>query len=121
MAKSTAVRICDAKLVKITQLFNDVTSVFTSNGDMGVSENRGPPKSSILIGFFLIFTIHFGGPAVFLETPIYNIGVTNLANQPGNIQVPSGCSAAAQADRHRVFFVPTAFLVQGWAAVGVGT
>ena len=28
---------------------------------MGVSKNRGgPPKSSILIGFSLIFTIHFG-------------------------------------------------------------
>ena len=29
-----------------------------------------PPKSSILIGFSLIFTIHFGVP-LFLETPIY--------------------------------------------------
>ena len=28
---------------------------------MGVSENRGTPKSSILIGFSIIFTIHFGG------------------------------------------------------------
>ena len=29
---------------------------------MGVSKNRGkPPKSSILIGFSIIFTIHFGG------------------------------------------------------------
>ena len=30
-----------------------------------------PPKSSILIGFSIIFSIHFGVP-VFLETPIYN-------------------------------------------------
>ena len=38
---------------------------------MGVSKNRGkPPKSSILIGFSIIFTIHFGVP-LFLETPIY--------------------------------------------------
>ena len=37
---------------------------------MGVSKNRGTPKSSILIGFSIIFTIHFGVP-VFLETPIY--------------------------------------------------
>ena len=29
--------------------------------DMGVSKNRGAPKSSILIGFSIIFTIHFGG------------------------------------------------------------
>ena len=28
---------------------------------MGVSKNRGTPKSSILIGFPIIFTIHFGG------------------------------------------------------------
>ncbi len=28
---------------------------------MGVSKNRGTPKSSILIGFSIIFTIHFGG------------------------------------------------------------
>ena len=37
--------------------------------DMGVSENRGTPKSSILIGISIIFTIHFGVP-LFLETPI---------------------------------------------------
>ena len=37
---------------------------------MGVSKNRGgPPKSSILIGFSIIFTIHFG-VSLFLETPI---------------------------------------------------
>ena len=29
---------------------------------MGVSENRCTPKSSILIGFSIIFTIHFGVP-----------------------------------------------------------
>ena len=37
---------------------------------MGVSKNRGTPKSSILIGISLIFTIHFG-VALFLETPIF--------------------------------------------------
>ena len=38
---------------------------------MGVSENSGfyPPNHPILIGFSIIFTIHFGVP-VFLETPI---------------------------------------------------
>ena len=36
---------------------------------MGVSKNNGTPKSSILIGFSTIFTIHFGVP-LFLETPI---------------------------------------------------
>ncbi len=35
---------------------------------MSVSKNRGgPPKSSILIGFSIIFTIHFGG----FSTPIF--------------------------------------------------
>ena len=33
---------------------------------MGVSKNRGTPKSSILIGFSIIFTIHFGGFPLFL-------------------------------------------------------
>ena len=37
--------------------------------DMGVSENNGTPKSSILIGFSIIN--HFGGKPLFLETPIY--------------------------------------------------
>ena len=44
---------------------------------MDVSENSGTPKSSILIGFSIIFTIHFGVP-LFLETPI-----CTLAERPG--------------------------------------
>ena len=32
-----------------------------------------PPKSAILIGFSIIFSIHFGGPPLFLETPIYEM------------------------------------------------
>ena len=39
---------------------------------MDVSENSGTPKSSILIGFSIIFTIHFGVP-LFLETPIWSL------------------------------------------------
>ena len=34
---------------------------------MGVSKNNGTPQSSILIGFSIILTIHFGVP-LFLET-----------------------------------------------------
>ena len=41
----------------------------TTRGYMDVSENSGTPKSSILIGFSIIFTIHFGAPP-FLETSI---------------------------------------------------
>ena len=39
--------------------------------NMGVEPKIGgkPPKSSILIGFSIIFTIHFGVP-LFLQTPI---------------------------------------------------
>ena len=41
---------------------------------MDVSENRGTPKSSILIGFSIIFTIHFGGfPPIFGITQIGGI------------------------------------------------
>ena len=37
---------------------------------MDVSENSGTPKSSSLIGCSIIFTTHFGGPPLFLETPM---------------------------------------------------
>ena len=37
---------------------------------MDVSENNGNPKSSILIGFSIILTIHFVVFPLFLETPI---------------------------------------------------
>ena len=36
---------------------------------MGVSWNDGTPKSSILIGFSIIFTIHFGGFPYFWKHP----------------------------------------------------
>ena len=44
---------------------------------MGVSENSGTPKSSILIGCSILSTIHFGVP-LFLETPIYLIMLSTL-------------------------------------------
>ena len=48
---------------------------------MGVSKNRGfPPKSSILIGFSIIFTIHFGVP-LFLETPKYLVNCLEWENE----------------------------------------
>ena len=43
--------------------------------DMGVSNNNGTPKSSILVGFSIIFTIHIGGLPLCLETPIYFLGM----------------------------------------------
>ena len=40
--------------------------------EMGVSKNNGTPKSSILIGFSIIFTIHFGGfPPIFGNIQIF--------------------------------------------------
>ena len=41
----------------------------------------GTPKSSILMGFSIIFTIHFGVLPLFLEIPIL-IGFTPPPNQP---------------------------------------
>ena len=38
---------------------------------MGVSENRGTPKSSILIGISIIFTIHFRGTTILGNTQIF--------------------------------------------------
>ena len=47
---------------------------------MGVSENGGTPKSSILIGFSIIFTIHFGGfPPIFGSTPFINGPLVKVA------------------------------------------
>ena len=49
---------------------------------MGVSKNNGTLKSSILIGFSIIFTIHFGVP-LFLETPmLYQLTKKREASNP---------------------------------------
>ena len=48
---------------------------------IGVSKNRGgPPKSSILIGFSIIFTIHFG-VTLFLETANIHIYIHRFTNK----------------------------------------
>ena len=39
--------------------------------DLAVSENRGTPKSSILIGFSIINHPFWGKTPLFLETPTY--------------------------------------------------
>ena len=46
---------------------SDPSTVHPGDTQMDVSENRGTPKSSILIGCSIIFTSHFGVP-LFLET-----------------------------------------------------
>ena len=50
--------------------------------NMDVSENSGfSPKSSILIGFSIIFTIHFGVPLFFSNThikPLVDWGIRNF-------------------------------------------
>ena len=54
---------------------------------MGISKNNGTPKSSILIGFSIIFTIHFGGKIpLFLETPpcqLPCLGAVPSSQRPG--------------------------------------
>ena len=58
---------------------------------MGVSENGGTPKSSILIGISIIFTIHFGGNTpIFGNTPMgLNWGVF-LTRIPWSTKVNKG-------------------------------
>ena len=50
---------------------------------MGVSKNRGTPKSSILIGFSIIFTLHFGGkiPLFLVQRPHESDGLSCLRQQ----------------------------------------
>ncbi len=50
----------------------------------------GPPKSSILIGFSIIFTIHFGVP-LFLETPmlVYHSVTSNKTSYPIHVKTIS--------------------------------
>ena len=55
----------------VSSLEGELKSTSTIN-KLGVSKNNGTPKSSILIGFSIINTIHFGVP-FFLETPNYDL------------------------------------------------
>ena len=69
--RKTAFWRMDDRWIQWYVLYNILLSIYDIYIYMGVSKNRGfPPKSSILIGFSIIFTIHFGVP-LFLETPIY--------------------------------------------------
>ena len=57
---------------------------------VGVSKNRGTTKKSILIGFSLIFTIHFGGfPPIFGSTPMCSIDFSGWRK----IELPLGILA----------------------------
>ena len=55
-------------IIQVAHLLITISTGQFSWVDSGVSKNRGTPKSSILIGFSIIFTIHFGIP-LSLETP----------------------------------------------------
>ena len=57
---------------------------------MGVSKNNGTPKSSILIGFSIILSIHFGG-----FTPIFG----NIHIRYKNGELENGDSFAASVAR----------------------
>ena len=55
---------------KVNQTPPDLPGAGKKN-HVGVSKNGGTPKSSILRGCSIIFTIHFGVPVPpFLETPM---------------------------------------------------
>ena len=57
---------------------------------MGVSKNRGTPKSSILIGFSIIFTIHFGGTHIFGNIQIV-VGFPQVSFPPTGARRQIGC------------------------------
>ena len=62
---------------------------------MGVSKNNGTRKSSILIGFSIIFTIHFGGfPPIFGGTSICLSWIEHIARSNSLITelVPMRCT-----------------------------
>ena len=60
---------------------------------MDVSENSGfPPKSSILIGFSIIFTIHFRVPLFLWNTPFRTSGTGMSIHPP-----PVACPGVSQA------------------------
>ena len=54
----------------------------------GCFQNYGTPKSSILIGFPIIFTIHFGGPPLFLEFHPFRILEVTSNRQPATAGSP---------------------------------
>ena len=66
---------------------------------MGVSLNGGPPKSSILIGFSIIFTIHFGVP-LFSETPTLS-AIAGMTSTPLHLQVVDSEIFLTARDRQR--------------------
>ena len=76
---------------QVCQTTNDLYNIYIFH--MGVNPKIGvfPTKSSILIGFFIMFTIHFGVP-LFLETPICPMGLEiftyNLSFIVGKYTVP---------------------------------
>ena len=70
-----------AALSKNDGCFIDFSQVF-----MGVSKNRGIPKSSILIGFSII-NIHFG-VSLFSETPLWRENPTPINHQVAPLPAP---------------------------------
>ncbi len=89
---------------------------------MWVSKNRGTPKSSILIGFSMIFTIHFGVP-VFLEKPMWFCNRAIV--QAGKLSVVSVDRSAEDAvqrirqDRPQQVGFNGSILIVGLLIVGV--
>ena len=82
---------------------------------MSASENSGTPKSSILIGFSIIFTIHFGVP-LFLETPIYLGSISSpmifFIAQAISLILP--IPSLRFTNQNSVTDLPYASLVAGW-------
>ena len=61
---------------------------------MSVSENSGTPQSSILIGFSIVFTIHFGVPSL-LELPKYvRLEILDVMSLKKHLQEVEQCPEA---------------------------
>ena len=75
-----------------------------------VSKNNGIPKSSILIGFSMIFTIHFGGfPPIFGEHPSGSLGRSRFGLRGLKSPVSLVAFGAIEQARYRNFIVDVFF------------
>ena len=83
---------------KLVNICNYVWVACISYIDMDVSGNSGNPESSILIGFSIIFTIHFWVP-LFSETSMYYLHCIRVYHQKRNIKVrkPKSVESSFQA------------------------
>ena len=72
--------------------------------DMGVSENRGTPKSSILIGFSIIKKTLFWGTTIFANS--HMVGMRNFGHQDAGSSPPLDYGDEAQESQPKHLSLP---------------